>query len=65
MMLAVRIMAANVFLITLFAYSNRHFYMPEHILHHVESRVTDFIVPIRWIKVRMLTAVGDICGLRT
>ena len=62
--LAMRIVVVNVFLWTLFAYLNRHFFMPRKVLQTVENRVLQFLTPVTWSKLGIFTAVGRIYGLR-
>ncbi len=62
--LAIRMVIVNVFLYTLFAYPNRHFFMPSSLLREVEAKTLSFMTPICWCKLGMFTAIGRLYGLR-
>ena len=64
MSLATRIVVANVFLLTLFSYPNRQFFMPSRQLREVESKLLRFLTPIAWAKLGLFTAVDRLYGLR-
>ena len=53
------------FLYSLFSYQNRHFFMPAQVLEYVERRVANFITPLCWVKLRCLSAIEDLYGIRS
>ena len=67
MSLPVRVLTVNVFLAPLFAYQNRHFFMPARLLREVEARMLRFISPVvgaSWECSALLTnsmASGSVC----
>ena len=52
---AMRTAVANVFMVSLFSYANRHFWMPAEVLQKAESMIGAFIAPIGCVKIRMLS----------
>ena len=62
--LALRIAVANIFLTSLFSYQNRHFIMPESVVKKVENHIRDFITPIGWVKLGLLSHVQQIYGIK-
>ena len=62
--LALRIAVANIFLTSLFSYQNRHFVMPESVVKKVENHIRDFITPIGWVKLGLLSHVQQIYGIK-
>ena len=61
---AIRIAVANVFLVSLFAYPNRHFWMPWTVVQRVEAALLKFIAPIGWVKLRLLSHLRGVYGIR-
>ena len=65
---AIRIAVSNVFLVsllkTLFAYPNRHFWMPWTVVQRVEAALLKFIAPIGWVKLRLLSHLRGVYGIR-
>ena len=61
---AMRTAVANVFMVSLFSYANRHFWMPAEVLQQAESMIGAFIAPIGWVKVRMLSHLRGLYGIR-
>ena len=64
MTLALRIAVANMFLTSLFSYRNRHFIMLESVVKKVENHIRDFITPIGWVKLGLLSHVQQIYGIK-
>ena len=60
---SMRIMLVNIFLYTLFAYPNRHFYMPVGIKHAVEVAVLNFVTPVKWAKLGLFSHVRGMYGI--
>ncbi len=59
-----RIIVVNVFLVSLFSYVNRLFFMPAKVLREVEKRLLNFLTPVAWTKLGMLTVVKDFYGVK-
>ena len=52
------------FLTSLFSYRNRHFIMLESVVKKVENHIRDFITPIGWVKLGLLSHVQQIYGIK-
>ena len=50
MTLAARLVAINVFLLPLFAYQNRQFFMPGSMVRDIECQLLTFVSPLCWIE---------------
>ncbi len=64
MSLAVKIIAVNVFLYSLFGFVNRHFLMPQVLLDRVQSRVLRFLTPVTWAKLGLFCHLDALYGIR-
>ena len=62
--LAIRLVVINVFLLPLFSYLNRQFFMPSGLLRNVEGKMLAFLTPVSWSKLGMFSAVGKVYGLQ-
>ena len=64
MSLACRITVANVFLIPLLQYPNRHFFMPQKRLQHVTGLLLAFLTRTTICKLGIFTHVKKIYGIK-
>ena len=61
--LTMRVLVANIFMCTLFAYPNRHFFhAPVFCCKRLSAKLCGFLTPITWTKLGMFSAVGTLYG---
>ena len=65
MSLACRITVANVFLIPLLQYPNRHFFMPQKLLQHVTGLLLNFLTRTKICKLGIFSHVKKIYGIKS
>jgi len=64
MSLAMRILATNVFLWSLFSFVNRHFFMPQRLLTQVQSKVLRFLTPVPWARLGLFCHLKAMYSIR-
>jgi len=64
MSVATRIVIANVFLVSLFQYPNRHFYMPGEVVSRIKNQLLNFLTRTKFTKLGLLCHLSDIYGIR-
>ena len=62
---ALRIVAVNTFLYSIFGYINRHFYMPGNLVAEVEGRALRLIAPIPYASMAAFSHTVGLYGIRS
>ena len=65
MSLSMRVILANVFIVSVLAYPCRHYLIPERLLKTVEGKIAHFISRVPFCKVGFLAQARALYGVRT